>query len=203
MTNRELWAVPRGGRCRTRYSSQFREDSCQRLLEIFVAVPLENGRLCMFGQSPQGFVGLHVPNGKMKLRIVTRVLFPRWHRLQHRQAYLEYQVGVSGTAYQFVASPRFHGCVELVIQTIRSAVVLRHVLEAFLAGPVQPLAFEDEDAEVAGAIRADLETFGKPIGAYDLLIAGQAMRNKLVLITANLSEFARVKALTWADWGKP
>ena len=79
----------------------------------------------------------------------------------------------------------------------------RERLEAFLAGPVQPLAFEDGDAEIAGRIRADLETVGKPIGAYDLLIAGQAMRNKLVLITANLSEFARIKALTWADWGKP
>ena len=78
----------------------------------------------------------------------------------------------------------------------------RERLEAFLAGPVQPLAFEDGDAEVAGRIRADLETVGKPIGAYDLLIAGQAMRNKLVLITANLSEFARIKALAWANWGK-
>lgn len=76
-------------------------------------------------------------------------------------------------------------------------------LEAFLAGPVQPLAFEDGEAEIAGAIRADLETLGRPIGAYDLLIAGQAMRNKLVLVTANLSEFARIKALAWADWGKP
>lgn len=76
-------------------------------------------------------------------------------------------------------------------------------LEAFLAGPVQPLAFEDGDAEIAGAIRADLETLGRPIGAYDLLIAGQAMRNKLVLVTANLSEFARIRALAWADWGKP
>jgi tRNA(fMet)-specific endonuclease VapC len=44
---------------------------------------------------------------------------------------------------------------------------------------------------------------GKPIGAYDLLIAGQAVRNKLMLITANISEFARIKALIWADWGKP
>lgn len=76
-------------------------------------------------------------------------------------------------------------------------------LEAFLAGPVQPLAFEGGEAEIAGAIRADLETLGRPIGAYDLLIAGQAMRNKLVLVTANLSEFARIKALAWADWGKP
>lgn len=76
-------------------------------------------------------------------------------------------------------------------------------LEAFFAGPVHPLPFEDGDAEIAGAIRADLETMGKPIGAYDLLIAGQAVRNKLTLITANVSEFARIKALVRADWGKP
>ena len=75
-------------------------------------------------------------------------------------------------------------------------------LEVFLAGPVHPLPFEDVDAELAGAIRADLESIRKPIGAYDL-IAGQAMRNKVKLITANLSEFARIKALAWADWGKP
>jgi tRNA(fMet)-specific endonuclease VapC len=76
-------------------------------------------------------------------------------------------------------------------------------LEAFFAGPIHPLSFEDQDAEIAGAIRADLESSGKPIGAYDLLIAGQAIRNKLTLITANLSEFARIKELAWADWGRP
>ena len=76
-------------------------------------------------------------------------------------------------------------------------------LEAFFAGPIHPLAFEDQDAEIAGGIRADLEFIGKPIGAYDLLIAGQAIRNKLTLVTANLSEFARIKTLAWADWGRP
>lgn len=76
-------------------------------------------------------------------------------------------------------------------------------LEVFLAGPVHPLSFEDGDAEIAGAIRADLEPVGKPIDAYDLLIAGQSMRNKFRLITANISEFARIKKLDWADWGKP
>jgi tRNA(fMet)-specific endonuclease VapC len=75
-------------------------------------------------------------------------------------------------------------------------------LETFLAGPVHLLPFEDVDAERAGAIRADLESVGKPMGAYDLLIAGQAKRNKLTLISANLSEFVRIKALAWADWGK-
>jgi tRNA(fMet)-specific endonuclease VapC len=76
-------------------------------------------------------------------------------------------------------------------------------LETFFAGPIHPLSFEDQDAEIAGMIRADLESIGKPIGAYDLLIAGQAIRNKLTLITANLSEFARIKELAWADWGRP
>lgn len=76
-------------------------------------------------------------------------------------------------------------------------------LAAFFAGPVRPLAFEEGDAEIAGGIRADLEAIGKPIGAYDLLMAGQAIRNKLTLITANVSEFARIKALGWVDWGKP
>ena len=78
----------------------------------------------------------------------------------------------------------------------------RNRLETFFAGPLHPLVFDNEDAKIAGAIRADLEASGKPIGAYDLLIAGQAMRNKLTLVTANSSEFARIKALNWTDWGK-
>ena len=79
----------------------------------------------------------------------------------------------------------------------------RKRLETFFAGPLLLLPFANEDAEIAGAVQADLEASGRPIGAYDLLIAGQAMRNKLTLITANLSAFARIKALAWADWGKP
>jgi len=78
----------------------------------------------------------------------------------------------------------------------------RKRLEAFFAGPLHSLPFANEDAEIAGTIRADLETSGKPIGAYDVLIAGQAMQNKLTLVTANFSEFALIKGLTWIDWGK-
>jgi predicted nucleic acid-binding protein len=69
--------------------------------------------------------------------------------------------------------------------------------------PARFIRSSSRNAEIAGTIRADLEATGKPIGAYDLLIAGQAMRNRLTLVTANLSEFARIKALTWTDWGKP
>jgi len=40
-------------------------------------------------------------------------------------------------------------------------------------------------------------------GAYDLLIAGQALARELTLVTANVSEFSRVKGLAWQDWAKP
>lgn len=40
------------------------------------------------------------------------------------------------------------------------------------------------------------------IGAHNLLIAGQALRRKLTLVTANVSEFRRVKGLVWQDWAK-
>lgn len=75
-------------------------------------------------------------------------------------------------------------------------------LDAFFGGPLTILPFEQDDAHVAGSIRAALETVGKTIGAYDLLIAGQALRHKLILVTANVSEFARVKDLIWQDWAK-
>lgn len=75
-------------------------------------------------------------------------------------------------------------------------------VETFFAGPVRLLAFEEEDARRAGAVRAALEMAGKPIGAYDVLIAGQALCRKLTLVTANAREFGRVKGLIWEDWGR-
>ena len=79
----------------------------------------------------------------------------------------------------------------------------RKRLETFLAGPIHVLPFEDADARAAGSARAILEAAGKPIGAYDVLMAGQALRHQLTLVTANVSEFSRVKGLAWQDWAKP
>jgi tRNA(fMet)-specific endonuclease VapC len=75
-------------------------------------------------------------------------------------------------------------------------------LETFFAGPIGLLAFEEEDAKSAGRVRATMEVAGKPIGAYDLLIAGQALCRKLTLVTANTREFSRVQGLPWEDWAK-
>jgi tRNA(fMet)-specific endonuclease VapC len=72
----------------------------------------------------------------------------------------------------------------------------------FLSGPVGVLPFDDTDARAAGSIRAALEISGRPIGAYDLLIAGQALSRQLTLVTANVKEFSRIKGLTWEDWAK-
>ena len=52
-----------------------------------------------------------------------------------------------------------------------------------------------------GKLRAALERVGQPIGAYDVLIAGQALRRGLTLVTSNAREFGRVKGLLWEDWG--
>jgi tRNA(fMet)-specific endonuclease VapC len=78
----------------------------------------------------------------------------------------------------------------------------RKRLETFLTGPVTILPFTDADAQAAGTIRAALEATGKPIGAYDLLMAGQAVHHNLTLVTANVSEFSRVKGLLWQDWAR-
>ena len=75
-------------------------------------------------------------------------------------------------------------------------------LQTFLAGPITLAAFEEEDAKSAGMIRATLEKAGRPIGAYDLLISGQAVRQKMTIVTANSKEFSRVKGLVWEDWSK-
>jgi tRNA(fMet)-specific endonuclease VapC len=73
---------------------------------------------------------------------------------------------------------------------------LRH----FLAGPIDVMPFGEEDAAVAGELRAALEAKGTPIGPYDQLIAAQSLRSGATLVTANTSEFARVKGLALENW---
>jgi tRNA(fMet)-specific endonuclease VapC len=72
---------------------------------------------------------------------------------------------------------------------------LRAFLELLTQTP-----FDPDDAETAGAIRADLEKKGRPIGAYDTLIAGQALRRGLTLVTDNEGEFRRVSGLKIENW---
>jgi tRNA(fMet)-specific endonuclease VapC len=72
-------------------------------------------------------------------------------------------------------------------------------LDAFFAGPLEWTVFDEDDAREAGAARAELETAGTPIGAYDVLLAGQARRRGATLVTSNVKEFGRVAGLKWED----
>ncbi|MGL4634943.1 MAG: type II toxin-antitoxin system VapC family toxin [Beijerinckiaceae bacterium] len=76
----------------------------------------------------------------------------------------------------------------------------RGELDAFFEFGCEVLPFTPEDAAHAGDIRTHLETLGKPIGPYDVLIAAQARRAGATLVTANRQEFDRVPDLKVADW---
>jgi len=78
----------------------------------------------------------------------------------------------------------------------------RQRLASFLNAPIEIVPFDDQDAVIAGTHRATLERVGRPIGAYDILIAAQALRHGGVLVTANVSEFSRIRDLRWEDWSK-
>ena len=73
-------------------------------------------------------------------------------------------------------------------------------VEMFCSGPLEWTPFDDEDAREAGTVRAELEARGKPIGAYDVLLAGQARRLGATLVTSDVREFERVPGLRWEDW---
>lgn len=75
----------------------------------------------------------------------------------------------------------------------------RLALALFLS-PIQILPFDAEAAEAYGKIRADLEKRGTPIGPMDMLIAGHAKAEKLILVTNNTREFNRVNDLVVEDW---
>jgi tRNA(fMet)-specific endonuclease VapC len=68
---------------------------------------------------------------------------------------------------------------------------------------LEVLEFDREDARRAGELRARLTLIGRPIGPYDVLIAGQALARDLTLVTHNTAEFGRIEGLAVEDWEAP
>jgi tRNA(fMet)-specific endonuclease VapC len=69
-----------------------------------------------------------------------------------------------------------------------------------LLGEINVLPFDvPADAEYGG-IRAELEATGKPIGSNDLLIATHAYTTGATIVTANTSEFKRIRGLAIENW---
>jgi tRNA(fMet)-specific endonuclease VapC len=75
----------------------------------------------------------------------------------------------------------------------------RSVMLDFLA-PFEIIPFDEQDAELFGLIRAELERRGEPIGPYDMMLAAQALRWDYTFVTNNMREFQRVKGLKLENW---
>ncbi len=92
-----------------------------------------------------------------------------------------------------VAAELRYGCAKSGSKTLRKAV------EDLLV-EIDVLPFDaPADAEY-GAIRAQLEAAGTPIGSNDLLIAAHACATGSIVVTANADEFKRVRALKVENW---
>ena len=77
----------------------------------------------------------------------------------------------------------------------------RAAITLFLSA-ISILSFDSDAAEEYGAVRADSERKGTPIGPMDMLIAGHARSRGLILVTNNTREFFRVNELEVEDWTK-
>ena len=90
---------------------------------------------------------------------------------------------------------------ELVFGAEHSQQVERNLadIEAMIARLVV-LPFDQRAAVHFGQIRAALYRSGRPIGPYDMMLAGQARASGLILATNNVKEFERVPGMLLENW---
>ncbi len=69
-----------------------------------------------------------------------------------------------------------------------------------MAARLEIAPFEALAATHFGQLRAELYRIGKPIGPYDMMIAGHARSMGFILVTNNLKEFERVPGLRVENW---
>lgn len=67
-----------------------------------------------------------------------------------------------------------------------------------MAAPV--VDFDRQAARAAAVVRVELERSGKPAGAIDQLIAGQARALGAILVTSNVKHFENVLGLRVENW---
>ena len=90
---------------------------------------------------------------------------------------------------------------ELVFGAERSAHPERNLADIEgLAARLEVAPFDAVAATHFGQLRAELYSLGKPIGPYDMMIAGHARSTGLILVTNNEREFERVPGLRVENW---
>lgn len=73
--------------------------------------------------------------------------------------------------------------------------------ETLLGMEVEPWTWDD--AVVTGRLRAERERMGRRLGAFDSLIAGQALARGWIVVTADVRGFWDVNGLSIIDWSDP
>ena len=90
---------------------------------------------------------------------------------------------------------------ELQVGILKSTSPQKRIAQlAILKNQVSWVDLNKKSAEATAQIRVELERMGKPIGSYDVQIAGMAVANDLILVTHNTGEFGRVSSLKLEDW---
>jgi tRNA(fMet)-specific endonuclease VapC len=79
------------------------------------------------------------------------------------------------------------------------AELIKPIINTFL-NSVSVINFNADDAAQAVMIRAFLKQQGRPIGSYDILLAGTALNHKLIFVTSNTKEFDRIHGLRLENW---
>lgn len=81
---------------------------------------------------------------------------------------------------------------------LRNRIAVEELLSRLIVLP-----FDAAAAHHSGDIRAALAARGRPIGGYDVLLAGHARSVGITMVTHNVKEFDRVPGLTIEDWVRP
>jgi tRNA(fMet)-specific endonuclease VapC len=75
----------------------------------------------------------------------------------------------------------------------------QQALDEFIL-PLEIADFDEKAAREYGAIRAELERTGTPIGSMDMLIGAHALALGALLVTNNIKEFKQIRNLKILDW---
>jgi len=92
---------------------------------------------------------------------------------------------------------------ELMYGSEKSAQPERNLrdIEGFIQR-LEVLPYDEKAAFHTAQIRAELEKYGTPIGAYDQMIAGHARSWGLTVVTNNTREFQRVSGTRVDNWAQ-
>jgi predicted nucleic acid-binding protein len=77
----------------------------------------------------------------------------------------------------------------------------KQIMEIFLAGPINVIAFDEQDAVAAAGLRQELKGLDAKLGDLELLVVSQARVRNLALVTAG-TKLPEFKGLIWRDWAR-